>query len=96
MGKSGSCPDVSSECTQAHPLHKLLYLILLVHGYIFSIEITKCIMGKSGSCHDVSSECTHADPLHKLSYLILLSHGYIFVLHFLKITKCNAKVWLVS
>ena len=34
MGKSGSCPDVSSECTQADPLHKLSYLILLAHGYI--------------------------------------------------------------
>ena len=34
MGKSGSCPDVSSEFTQADPLHKLSYLILLAHGYI--------------------------------------------------------------
>ena len=54
-------------------------------------------MGKSGSCPDVSSECTQADPLHiKLSYLILFVHVYIFVLFFLKITKCNGKVWLVS
>jgi hypothetical protein len=35
MGKSGSYPDVSSECAQSDPLHKLSYLILLVHGYIF-------------------------------------------------------------
>ena len=53
-------------------------------------------MGKSGSCPDVSSECTQADPLHKLSCLILLVHVYIFVLFFLKITKCNGKVWLLS
>ena len=54
-------------------------------------------MGKSGSCPDVSSECTHADPLHKLSYLILLVHVlYICITFFLKITKCNGKVWLVS
>ena len=53
-------------------------------------------MGKSGSCHDVTSECTQADTLHKQSYLILLVHGYIFALFFLKITKCNGKVWLVS
>ena len=26
MGKSGSCPDVSSECTHADPLHKLSYI----------------------------------------------------------------------
>ena len=45
MGKSGSCPDVSSECTQADPLHKLSCLILLVHVYIFVLfflKITKC------------------------------------------------------
>ena len=53
-------------------------------------------MGKPGSCPDVSSECTQADPLHKLSCLILLVHVYIFVLFFLKITKCNGKVWLVA
>ena len=53
-------------------------------------------MVKSGSCTDVSSECTQADPLHKLSCLILLVQVYIFVLFFLKITKCNGKVWLVS
>ena len=53
-------------------------------------------MGMSGSCPDVSSECTQADPLHKFSCLILLVHGYIFVQFFLKITKCNGKVWLVS
>ena len=53
-------------------------------------------MGKSGSCHDVSCECTQAVPMHKLSYLILFVHGNIFVLFFLKITKCNGKVWLVS
>ena len=53
-------------------------------------------MGKPGSCPDVSSECTQADPLHKLSYLILVVHGYIFVLFFLKITKCNWKVWHVA
>ena len=52
-------------------------------------------MGKSGSCPGVSSEWTQADPLHKLSYLILLVHGYIFVLFFLKITKCNGKIWLL-
>jgi hypothetical protein len=53
-------------------------------------------MGKSGSFPDASSECTQADHLHELSYLILLVHGYIFVLFFLKITKCNGKVWHVS
>ena len=53
-------------------------------------------MVKSGSCPDVWSECTQADTLHKLSCLILLVHVYIFVLFFLKITKCNGKVWLVS
>ena len=46
MGKSGSCSDVSSECTlQVGPFHKLSYLILLVHGYIFVLfflKITKC------------------------------------------------------
>ena len=45
MGKSGSCPDVSSECTHAVPLHKLSYLILLVHENIFVLfflKITKC------------------------------------------------------
>ena len=45
MGTSDSCPDASSECTQADTLHKLLYLILLVHGYIFVLffpKITKC------------------------------------------------------
>ena len=45
MVKSSSCPDVSSECTQADPLHKLSCLILLVHLYIFVLfflKITKC------------------------------------------------------
>ena len=45
MGKTGSWPDVSSECTLADPLHKLSYLILLVHGYIFVLffkKITEC------------------------------------------------------
>ena len=28
MGKSGSCPDVSSECTQAGTLHKLVFNII--------------------------------------------------------------------
>ena len=98
MVNSGSCPYVSSESTQADPLHKLSCLILLVHVYIFVLfflKITKCKV-RSGSCLDVASECTLADPLHKLSYLILLVHGYIFVLFFLKITKCNGKVWLAS
>ena len=53
-------------------------------------------MVKSGSCPDISSECTQADTLHKLSCLILLVHVYIFVLFFLKITKCNGKIWLVA
>ena len=45
MGKSGLCLVVSSECRHADPLHKLSYLILLVHGYIFVpffFKITKC------------------------------------------------------
>ena len=45
MGKSGTWPDVSSECTQGDPLHKLSHLILLVHRYIFVqffLKITKC------------------------------------------------------
>ena len=45
MGKSGLCLVVSCECTEADPLHKLSYLILLVHGYIFVLfflKITKC------------------------------------------------------
>ena len=60
MVKSGSCPDVSSECTHADPLHKLSYLILLLHGYIFVLFFLKLlnVMGKSGSWPDVSSECT--------------------------------------
>ena len=45
MGKSGSCPDVSSECTQADPLYKLSYLILLVHGYIFVLFFLKITTG---------------------------------------------------
>ena len=86
MVKSGSRPDVSSECTQAGTLHKLSYLILLVHGYIFVLFFLKITKYngklKSGSCPDVLSECTQADPLHKLSYLILLAHGYIQYLYY--------------
>ena len=41
MGKSGSCPNVSSDCTHADPLHKLSYLILLVHVYIFVLFFLK-------------------------------------------------------
>ena len=36
MGKSGSCPDISSECTHADPLHKLKYTGIYLYYFSYN------------------------------------------------------------